>query len=217
LQLDCQSVDDESEALMTARSLAISLLAATAAISTSLPAEETVLSGRVTDSAGPLKGVVVTLESLDEKRQLSTTTGPDGLFHFDVPLDGHWSLIAQEPDHLFAIYGPLTISSGRTVRQDIQLERPRVLGADPVTCDRTLVHGRVEGLRKISPAAVQFCMRGARGNSCTHLGAGATIALYVLPGKYQLSLEGPDQQKLVWHSIDAGYCGEYEGIVNVLE
>jgi hypothetical protein len=60
-------------------------------------------------------------------------------------------------------------------------------------------------------------MRGTRGNSCTHLGSGATIALYVLPGNYELSLEAPDGQRLVSHSIDVGYCGQYEGVISVLE
>jgi hypothetical protein len=132
------------------------LLAATAVICSSSRAAGPVVSGTVTDnpSGQPVNRAVVTLESLDGKTTFTMTTRPDGLFHFDVPLDGIWSLIVLEQDHLFAIHGPLTISSGRTLRQDIQLERPRILGEDRATCDRSLVTGRVEGLRKMPPAAV---------------------------------------------------------------
>lgn len=194
------------------------LLAATVLICSSLPAAGSVLSGMVTDTSGqPLKDAVVTLESLDGKTILTMTTARGGLFHFDAVPGGTWSLSAREPNHLFATNGPLIIAADSAVSRNIQLEPPRVLGEDVVSCDQSLISGRVEGLRKTSPAAVQLCMSGERGNRCTHLGTGAIIALYVLPGRYELSLEGPDQQKLLSHAIDASYCGHYEGIIHVLE
>jgi|SRR5579863_2083651 len=180
------------------------------------------LSGAVTDNSGrAIANVAMALESLDGKTRLTTTTDSNGLFHFDAAPEGSYSLIATEPAHPFAIYGPLNIEAGKIASQDIVLEPPDTLSPDTlsndaVSCEFSLVRGMVRGLRNTPPATMLLCMARVGQKSCTHLGESGQIALGIRPGNYKLTLEDPEHQALISQALDVSYCGEYRGNINLL-
>jgi Carboxypeptidase regulatory-like domain len=194
------------------------ILAVLSAVLTSSKAAGPMLSGTVTDESGrAVKAASVALESLDGATRVSKTTGPDGSFSFeDIPV-GSYSLSASEPDHLFAIYGPVAVVAGKSVTLDVETESLPNDGRDPVTCDQSLVWGQVRGAIKTLPSEMLFCMKGAKGKACTHLNAAGSYALHVPPAKYQLSLQGPLQEDLVSQSVDVTYCGEYRTRISLLD
>lgn len=155
------------------------------------------------------------LESLDGKTRLTTTADSKGQFHFDAASDGTYSLIAREPEHPFAIYGPLGIEAGKTARQDIVLE-PAGAIQDAISCEFSLVRGMVRGLGKIPPRTMLLCLTRVGQKSCTHLGEDGQIALGINPGYYKLTLEDSAQKILISQALDASYCGEYRGNINLL-
>jgi hypothetical protein len=194
------------------------VLALVGAISGSSRAAGPLLSGKVTDESGrAVKAASVALESFDGATRVAMMTGPDGLFSFAGVPEGSYSLSASEPDHLLAIYGPVVVVANGAGAVNIKLERLPNDGRDLVSCDRSLVWGEVGGVRKVLPSEMLFCMKGAKGKTCTHLTGTGSYTLYVPPAKYVMTLQGPRQEELVSQALDVTYCGEYRSKITLLE
>lgn len=206
------------EGIMSRARYACLVLVVVGGLSRSLEAAEPLLSGKVTDELGrSLNTVSVALESLDRTTRLTMVTGPDGLFRFDNIPTGRYSLSARQPDYVLAVYGPLVVTAGRSLSLNVQLARLPNDGRDLVTCEMSLVRGQARGAKEASPARMLFCLNGPKTKACTHLTERGLYSLSVLPGKYELTLQGPQHEELVSQLIDVSYCGEYRSRISLLE
>ncbi len=194
------------------------LLVLVGALSRSSRAAKPLLSGKVTDELGrAVNTASVALESLDGTTRVTVVTGVDGLFNFENISEGRYSLSARQPDYVLAVYGPVAVTANSSHSLNVQLERLPNDGRDLVTCDMSLVWGQAGGPRKTSPAGMLFCLNGPKARACTHLTATGSYSLSVLPGKYELTLQDPQQEQLVSQAIDVSYCGEYRTKITLLE
>jgi len=203
---------------MSRATYALTVLALVSAVLGSSRAVGPLLSGKVTDESGrPVKAASVTLESFDGTTRVALVTGSDGLYSFETIPEGSYSLSVREPGHVLAMYGPVAIVANRSNNLDVQLDRLPNDGRDLVTCDMSLVWGKVGGARPTLPSEMLFCMNGAKGKACTHLADTGSYSLYVLPGKYEVTLQAPPLAPLVSQVIDVTYCGEYRTKITLLE
>lgn len=176
------------------------------------------ISGKVIDESGrAVNAASVALESLDGTIHVEITTKADGLFSAEGIPEGQYSIGVTEPNHVNAIYGPISLGASSPSNLTVKLERPPNYGPDLVTCDLSLVRGRVEGIKNNSASEMLLCMRGSKGKTCTHLAGNGSFSTSVVPGKYTLKLQDPGQQDLVSQVLDATYCGEYRIRITLLQ
>jgi hypothetical protein len=186
------------------------LLSLRGALLTSAPA----ISGVVTDGQGRgLLGVRVELESLDGKTRYQSKTDATGHFRFESASPNQYSLVAEEPSSVVAIYSPVSVLNDGS-EQKIQLDPLTNDGQDDVSCRESSLSGSITELGFEPPRETTLCLTRNGGTLCTHLN-NSRYAIFVQPGIYELSVRASNSDRRAFHVMDLSTCGAYRARIHL--